>query len=169
MARDFDARERADAARSNRIRNSFMDAGSQPFGDKAINPKAKRTAHDYYRWMRNRPSSIHRDAGSYLGMLEREEHILGTTSYPEGHPRREHVEAGRYYPQGLPLPPEAQRRPQESPADELRKSASAALTGKQRVNTVGGTCVGCGNSVGPGEGYIVRRSSGYGVVHQNES
>lgn len=147
----------------------MLEHGHQPYGDQAINPRAKQSAYEYYRWM-NRAPSLSINAGAYLGNLEREEHILGTNSYPEDHPRHAHVAAGRYYPHGTPLPPEARGedyRPRAS--DELRQAAANALEAQPRANRVAATCANCGNPIGPGEGRLARRPSGYVTIHQNET
>lgn len=151
--------------RDRRIRESLMARGGQPYGDKAVNPRAKTTAYDYYRWMK-RASSTSVHAGAYLGNLEREEHLLGENSYPEGHPRHQHLAQGQFYPAGTPRPMRLPEPPSRS--SELQQSARRAFEESVRPNVVKATCANCGKSVEPGEGQITRRTNGYAVIHKNE-
>ena len=165
---EMDDRLRQSILRDRRIRQTLLEHGTQPYGDREINPQRKQTAFDYYRWMRRASStSIH--AGAYLGNLEREEHLLEQNSYPPEHPRHSQVEAGNYYPGRYQAPP-AQPSPPTIPTrnEELRSAVEKTFEQSSRPNTISATCTNCGKTVEPGQGVIVRRPSGYGVIHKNE-
>lgn len=154
-----------------RVRNHIFDSGAYPQGDRAINPQRKRTAHEFYEWSQHQSShSIHE--GAYLDMLEAEERHMGTSSYPEGHPRRAQAMSG--LPRGPLVHPDAGATVREPPArggippgidPERLLRTGAGQKVPVRVNRFGDTCAHCKQPVGPGEGRRQREFGRWVTVH----
>jgi hypothetical protein len=155
-----------EAERERTRRNRFYDVGAHPKGDYQLNPKRLRTAYEYQQWSTSQKTH-HINEGAYLDMLEREEREMGTTSYPQGHPRRHAALHG--IPSGsYPFAPRGPSEPVSEPARTPRQELINAAAGDRapiRANRFAATCATCGRNVPPGEGRIERQATGYVTVH----